>query len=562
MALTKATQNVLEGIVATGSTGISAGSFIVTQQYKITSLGNTTQSQWNTIAGTTGKTYVAGSLFTAVTTGASSGTGVAAVARTLANRFGDVANVLDFGAVSDYYLAGGIINPNPTDNTVAFQNAVNYASTLLTPSTEINYPVVKGAVYIPSGAYYIASGSSITLKKGVCIFGESRSSSQIIHGGGGVPCITSDNSAIPPTNSNVQIQIEKLSITGNGASTTYGIYLKDSYRDSDIREVTINNCNVNLYLKDSFTTFIDRCDFQFSITDQIEIVDATAVTIFNCRMDNAGRHGIYLNGTTNTSVHTILENNQIQRCQGAGIYAVDIDSIYINNGYFEGNNRLDLNWSDIHWIKAARNRGTNGNISNCFATATTGGSNGRFVTADIPGILTVINCRNYDDNLTPDPAYEYGIYLGTSIVKFISIGNTLEGTISAIGRATTSTPILDDYGLRLYIPNSNIIVTEGGTGTLNFNLVAGSGKDSSIVLGNADDAAQASVNYLASTKRITFNGYDNSQRCSIKEQGQFGFGKKITDPTLDLEVGDVYYNTSTNKLKVYTASGWETITSM
>jgi len=101
MSLTKATQNVLEGIVSTGSTGVSAGSFIVAQQYKITALGTTTQLQWNTIAGTTGQTYVVGSLFTAATNGASSGNGAAAVARTLANRFADFVSPLDFGAVGD-----------------------------------------------------------------------------------------------------------------------------------------------------------------------------------------------------------------------------------------------------------------------------------------------------------------------------------------------------------------------------------------------------------------------------------------------------------------------------
>jgi len=510
----------------------------------------------------------ANSFVGAISGNASSSTALATgstTARTLENRFADVVNVKDFGAVGDYYLPNGNVNPTPTDNATAFQNAVNYAATLLTPSTEIDYPVVKGAVYIPSGAYYIASGSSITLKKGVCIFGESRSSSQIIHGGGNVPCITTvDYTPVPPTNpllnTNVQIQIEKLFILGSGASTTYGIQLYNSYRDSDIREVTINNCNVNLYLKNSFTAFIDRCDFQFSITDQIEIVDATAITIFNCRMDNAGRHGVYLNGITTNSVHAMFDNNQIQRCQGAGIYAVDIDSFYVNNGYFEGNNRLDSNLSDIHWVKGARNRGSNGGISNCYATAYSGGINNRFVTADIPGILTIINCRNYDDNSTLDPAYDYGVYLGTSIVKFISIGNTFEGTISAIGRATTSTPILYDSGLRFYIPNSNIIVTEGGTGTLNFNLVAASGKDSSIILGNADDAAQASINYVASTKRLTFNGYDNSLRCSIKEQGQFGFGKIPNNPNGDLEAGDVYYNTTTNTLRLYNGTNWYNLT--
>jgi hypothetical protein len=136
MPLTKATQNVVEGIVSTGSTGVSAGSFIVGQQYKITSLGTTTQSQWNTIAGTTGQTYVVGSLFTAATNGASSGNGAAAVARTLANRFSDVVNVLDFGAVGD-----GV-----ADDTAAFQAAIN-----ATTSTGADV----GNIYIPDGTYKI-----------------------------------------------------------------------------------------------------------------------------------------------------------------------------------------------------------------------------------------------------------------------------------------------------------------------------------------------------------------------------------------------------------------------
>jgi hypothetical protein len=134
MPLTKATQNVVEGIVSTGSTGVSAGSFQVGQQYKITSLGTTTQSQWNTIAGTTGQTYVVGSLFTAATNGASSGNGAAAVARTLANRFADVVNVKDFGAVGD----GG------TNDTTAFQNAYNFVSdggSILVPAPSVAYAI-------------------------------------------------------------------------------------------------------------------------------------------------------------------------------------------------------------------------------------------------------------------------------------------------------------------------------------------------------------------------------------------------------------------------------------
>jgi hypothetical protein len=149
MPLTKATQNVLEGIVSTGSTGISAGSFIVGQQYKITSLGTTTQSQWNTIAGTTGQTYVVGSLFTAATIGSGSGNGAAAVARTLANRFADVLNVKDFGAVGD-----GI-----ADDTTAIQVAITATTT-------------GKALFFPSGTYTFSTQLVFTTNQ-IAIIGES-----------------------------------------------------------------------------------------------------------------------------------------------------------------------------------------------------------------------------------------------------------------------------------------------------------------------------------------------------------------------------------------------------
>jgi hypothetical protein len=142
MPLTKVTQNLIEGIVSTGSTGISAGSFIVGQQYKITSLGTTTQSQWNTIAGTTGQTYVVGSLFTAATIGASSGNGEAAVARTLANRFADVVNVKDFGAVGD-----GV-----ADDTAFIQTAINAAQG----------QNGKYELFIPAGTYRCTSQLTIS----------------------------------------------------------------------------------------------------------------------------------------------------------------------------------------------------------------------------------------------------------------------------------------------------------------------------------------------------------------------------------------------------------------
>jgi len=53
---------------------VTAGSFAIGRTYTITSLGSTTNAQWNTIAGTTGITYAVNSVFTAATAGVGTGT--------------------------------------------------------------------------------------------------------------------------------------------------------------------------------------------------------------------------------------------------------------------------------------------------------------------------------------------------------------------------------------------------------------------------------------------------------------------------------------------------------
>jgi len=211
MALTKATQNVLEGIVSTGSTGVSAGLFIVAQQYKITALGTTTQAQWNTIAGTTGQTYVVGSLFTAATTGASSGTGAAAVARTLENRFADVVNVKDFGAFND--------GTNATATTAAIQNAVNYAPSNLT------------TVIIPYGTYSINSEISIPSNRVIIIQGVLiRSGSGTLNGlrlNGNNITIKGDGELRGPQYGQTISYVANQNAIANNVDTTLAIQLKN-----------------------------------------------------------------------------------------------------------------------------------------------------------------------------------------------------------------------------------------------------------------------------------------------------------------------------------------------
>jgi hypothetical protein len=75
------------GGLTSGNT--TAGSFTTSAVYIIRSLGNTTQLQWNTAAGTSGVTYAVGDIFTAAAAGTGTGTAqrVYFVIRTDANNF-------------------------------------------------------------------------------------------------------------------------------------------------------------------------------------------------------------------------------------------------------------------------------------------------------------------------------------------------------------------------------------------------------------------------------------------------------------------------------------------
>lgn len=61
-------------VTALVPTPTAAGSFVIGLRYTIADLGSTTNAEWNTIAGTTSVTYVAGTEFTADTVGSGTGT--------------------------------------------------------------------------------------------------------------------------------------------------------------------------------------------------------------------------------------------------------------------------------------------------------------------------------------------------------------------------------------------------------------------------------------------------------------------------------------------------------
>jgi len=460
--------------------------------------------------------------------------------RNLEDRFADWINVKDFGAVGD-----GV-----ADDTAAIQAAIDYAATQIVVSGA--YPQVTSGIYISSGTYKIVSGSTLRLRAGVRISGDNRSSVRIVHGGGGVPCFDTD----PTITGNTHIQINNISITGSGASTTHGIKINNNIRNGEIENVTISNCNINLGITDCWTIYINHCDFQDAIVNNISAENVTAATFSNCRIDQAGEDNVYLTRSIlYQNVNPIFFNCAIQRAQKNGINAYNVTEFAITNCYFEANNRSSGSHSDIYW-NSNTTVGNNLVVVGSFASVTGGGSNTRFITADVGGNISVIGCTMYDDLATITSVYEYGIYLGANIDKLTSINNRLAGTIDKIGRASTSTPIYDDSNYEFYLKNSKIISRETVGGDTETLIIADTNKDSSLIFGDTADNAQASISYEIANKRLMLSGYNNSPRCFVKENGQFQFAQRTTDPTLDVSAGDVYYNTTSNKLKVYNGTSW------
>lgn len=68
---------LFHGLNGPNEAAVSCGSFVVGIQYSIVNLGSTTNTQWNTIAGTVGVTYTIGTSFTAIIAGTGLGTGTA-----------------------------------------------------------------------------------------------------------------------------------------------------------------------------------------------------------------------------------------------------------------------------------------------------------------------------------------------------------------------------------------------------------------------------------------------------------------------------------------------------
>ena len=148
-----------------------AGTLISGYQYEIITLGNTTQAQWNTAAGTTGVTYVVGSIFTAATTGVGTGTvllsnlgGINTLGQvyyvrakldsthfTIQDQYANIITLTNTSGNNLYAYSGGLV-------AVRVITQINHN---FTENQLVRIDVVRGSTQLNNNTYYVKIISNI-----------------------------------------------------------------------------------------------------------------------------------------------------------------------------------------------------------------------------------------------------------------------------------------------------------------------------------------------------------------------------------------------------------------
>lgn len=185
--------------------------------------------------------------------------------RTLANRFADVVNVKDFGAVGD-----GV-----TDDTAAIQAAINYC-----------FSNGGGSVFFPKGNYKTLS--TLIFKNNIIYYGEGQSSTLITYSG------TSD--AVQVNNPSNSSTYANISVRDIAIICTIRTNKKSSFADNGSALLTFHN--VAMYGNDHGL-----------ILDQSELVDVTECYF---SVVNSGTSCVWLvNGADRTAGNSSGFTNRI-----------------------------------------------------------------------------------------------------------------------------------------------------------------------------------------------------------------------------------------------------------
>jgi parallel beta-helix repeat protein len=237
-------------------------------------------------------------------------------ARTLANRFADVVNVKDFGAVGD-----GV-----TDDTAAIQAAINAANTAGGGTIIIPKPAIK---YLVTSAIVVSAAAPIT------IIGE------------GMPEIFSSNSSggniftigsAPLKQPFIRLQGLYIRGTAGGGSAIRADY---------IANLVIEGCSIyqaggnGVVLDNCYTFRLENTQINESGSSGLYLTGASGNggIVDRCKFYNhsgVGAGGVYIEAAGSSHYGVVIRDSTIE-FNTRGIYLTDCDTATIEGCYFEQN---------------------------------------------------------------------------------------------------------------------------------------------------------------------------------------------------------------------------------
>ena len=274
-------------------------------------------------------------------------------ARTLANRFTDVINVLDYGAST---------SNTASDNQIAFQNAL----------------AAGNSIFIPEGTYNL-TGNLYFNGRGKKLMGAGQGATKLVIDSGNTGIIAGNSTATSTTNH--EMSISDLWISGGAYGLQLGTSTSPLTFFGEVSRVKITGASsAGLKLYQAIAK-ISRCDIiqnQRGVETLQTDGNSTSTVFDHCRMYQNTTEGVYLENTWGFHFNSCnFESNGKE-----GVKVVKVDGLNLTNLHFNGcwfeNNLTDGTTGSANFlaVSGATTRVTNLSFEDCeFNTVSNDSSN-------------------------------------------------------------------------------------------------------------------------------------------------------------------------------------------
>ena len=440
-------------------------------------------------------------------------------------------NVLDYGAVPDYYLANGSVNPSATDNTAAIQAAIDAASNR------------SGAIiYLPEGGYGISASLEIADMWNLHFKGAGKYATSILPLSG---FSASDNCLLQVGSGTNDVRRTIISDMGVLANVSAG---------DDLHGIRVNsyyNVEINNVLATSGEIVTRE-------TAGVYLEDCLHVKIFECNFHNGFGYGLMIG----TAGEIQIEQSVFEETPASIVNLALSGPVLISNCYFGTLTPRTIpvtpNSNEKH-IDFSRYRSTGLQISNCYIAGCKFGVD----TAQVDNLVIDGNifkdCTRYGVSRRDD-----NFFAVISNNVFDDCGTDGSSTNPATG---TTDPDTSPFCCDIYL-GSNLFgnpVTVVGNSSNTAGDATDFGRPMAIAFGSATNNRLTLVANNTSTQNVAYVNVSSGTDYYVTQYQAYSNGSLIGStsgttanrPTIGLLTGLMYFDSTLGKPIWWNGTVWK-----